>query len=142
MVLDALHCITGVWTLVGIYWLLSALQSKPAVRRQNRLSRVVHLTIMAAALVLLFNSWTRIGVLGTRLFPEDDWIGWTGFAITVAGCAFAVWARAMLGANWSAAITLKQNHELVRNGPYAVVERLAIQMESEGIMLASAQSIQ
>jgi protein-S-isoprenylcysteine O-methyltransferase Ste14 len=121
MLFGAWHCIEWVWSLVGIYWLLGALRSKRAVRRQTRLSRVIHLTIMATALFLLFNGWARIGVLGARLFPERNWIAWVGFAITVAGCTFAVWARVLLGTNWSATITVKQNHELVRNGPYAVV---------------------
>src|SRR5262249_34588662 len=115
MPLDAWHWIEWVWTMVGIFWLLGALRSKRAVRRQTRLSRVIHLTIMATALILLFNGWAGIGVLGARLFPEGNWIGWIGFAITVAGCTFAVWARVLLGANWSATITVKQNHELVRN---------------------------
>ena len=30
-------------------------------------------------------------------------------------------ARAWLGGNWSAEVTLKQGHELVRDGPYALV---------------------
>ena len=48
-------------------------------------------------------------------------IWWTGFAVTVAGAAFAIWARLLLGANWSATVTVKQNHELKRTGPYAIV---------------------
>jgi protein-S-isoprenylcysteine O-methyltransferase Ste14 len=33
----------------------------------------------------------------------------------------AVWARVFLGANWSATVTIKQDHEIIRNGPYALV---------------------
>ena len=40
-------------------------------------------------------------------------------ALIAAGLAFAVWARAHLGRNWSGAVTVKQGHELVRSGPYA-----------------------
>jgi protein-S-isoprenylcysteine O-methyltransferase Ste14 len=107
--------------LVGIYWAVGALRSKPVTRREKRLSRVFHLTIMAVALVLLFSNSARIWILGARLIPEYHWIGWAGLSLTVAGCAFAVWARALLGSNWSATVTVKQNHEFVRTGPYALV---------------------
>src|SRR5208282_2982414 len=41
--------------------------------------------------------------------------------ITVAGLLFAVWARVHLGRNWSRSVTIKQDHELIATGPYAVV---------------------
>jgi protein-S-isoprenylcysteine O-methyltransferase Ste14 len=34
------------------------------------------------------------------------------------GIAFAIWARAHLGANWSAAVSIRADHELIRTGPY------------------------
>ena len=39
----------------------------------------------------------------------------------VAGLFFAVWAREHLGGNWSQAVTIKEGHELITTGPYAVV---------------------
>src|SRR5205814_7527021 len=32
--------------------------------------------------------------------------------------AFSVWARVYLGGNWSAAVAVKADHELIRTGPY------------------------
>ena len=46
---------------------------------------------------------------------------WLGAAVTVAGFLFAVWAREHLGRNWSRSVTIKQGHELITTGPYAVV---------------------
>jgi protein-S-isoprenylcysteine O-methyltransferase Ste14 len=109
------------WLLVGIYWLVTALRAKPVARRERLLTRVVHLAIMTVACVLLFSGSARVGVLGARPLPESAGSGWAGLGLTVAGCAFAVWARAWLGPNWSATVTRKQGHELVRSGPYAVV---------------------
>jgi hypothetical protein len=37
--------------------------------------------------------------------------------ITALGIAFAIWARAHLGANWSAAVSIRADHELIRTGP-------------------------
>jgi protein-S-isoprenylcysteine O-methyltransferase Ste14 len=44
-----------------------------------------------------------------------------GIALTVAGFAFAIWARAHLGRNWSIGVTSKVQHELIRTGPYRLV---------------------
>jgi Isoprenylcysteine carboxyl methyltransferase (ICMT) family len=33
----------------------------------------------------------------------------------------ALWARVTIGRNWSASVTLKKGHELIRTGPYALV---------------------
>ena len=118
---DVYRWINLTWILVGIYWVVSAPGAKPAVRREELGSRVFHMTIMIAAFALLFSSSTGVGVLGVRFIPDYDWVRWAGLGLTVAGCAFAVWARAMLGSNWSATVAVKQNHELVRSGPYAVV---------------------
>ncbi|HXC97510.1 MAG TPA: isoprenylcysteine carboxylmethyltransferase family protein [Edaphobacter sp.] len=45
----------------------------------------------------------------------------TGAVVTVVGLLFAVWARRHLGSNWSQAVTVKQGHELITTGPYALV---------------------
>jgi protein-S-isoprenylcysteine O-methyltransferase Ste14 len=37
------------------------------------------------------------------------------------GLALAVWARRHLGRNWSGIVTVKQDHELIRSGPYGLV---------------------
>ena len=39
----------------------------------------------------------------------------------VVGLLFAVWARVYLGGNWSSEVTIKQDHELITTGPYALV---------------------
>ena len=42
-----------------------------------------------------------------------------GALLTVAGVAFAIWARRHIGKNWSAQVTIRKEHELIRSGPYA-----------------------
>ena len=44
---------------------------------------------------------------------------WTGVVLTWAGIAIALWARWHLGQYWSGRITLKEDHKLIRAGPYA-----------------------
>jgi protein-S-isoprenylcysteine O-methyltransferase Ste14 len=68
-------------------------------------------------------STTRIPLrwLYFQLWPSGFWPFWSGAAVTVAGILFAVWAREHLGRNWSRSVTIKQGHELITTGPYAVV---------------------
>ena len=55
------------------------------------------------------------------LIPHDAAAALLGSLLCVSGLAFAVWARLTLGRNWSSAVTLKLDHELVRRGPYGLV---------------------
>jgi protein-S-isoprenylcysteine O-methyltransferase Ste14 len=41
--------------------------------------------------------------------------------VCLAGLVITVWARVVLGRNWSGSITYKENHELVEQGPYRFV---------------------
>jgi protein-S-isoprenylcysteine O-methyltransferase Ste14 len=60
-------------------------------------------------------------VLGERFLPRGAWWFWIGAATTAGGLLFSVWARRHLGANWSQAVTVKEGHELITSGPYALV---------------------
>src|SRR5260370_30926473 len=45
-------------------------------------------------------------------------LGVTGVVLTAVGVALGMWARLVLGENWSAAVSIRKNHELIRMGPY------------------------
>jgi protein-S-isoprenylcysteine O-methyltransferase Ste14 len=62
---------------------------------------------------------STLGVLNRRFLPERGWIAMLGAVLTAAGVAFAIWARRHIGKNWSAQVTIRQEHELIRSGPYA-----------------------
>ncbi|TIV74028.1 MAG: isoprenylcysteine carboxylmethyltransferase family protein, partial [Mesorhizobium sp.] len=63
--------------------------------------------------------------------PVGTVLGGIGAAITVAGMALLVWARQALGRNWSQTVSAKQEHELVRSGPYG---RLRHPMYTGGLL--------
>jgi protein-S-isoprenylcysteine O-methyltransferase Ste14 len=44
-----------------------------------------------------------------------------GLLVALIGVAFSIWARLILGSNWSNRVTVKENHTLVRTGPYRIV---------------------
>ncbi len=73
------------------------------------------------AIVLLSTTRIPLPWLYFQLWPVGLWPFWLGAAVTIAGLLFAVWAREHLGRNWSRSVTIKQGHELITTGPYAVV---------------------
>ncbi len=118
---NIVRVIDAVWIALGILWWAGAATAKQNARTEPPMSRLVHLVIMVSAFAMLFYPPLRIGVLAMRWLPDTAVTGYTGLAITLAGAAFAIWARLYIGRNWSANVTIKQDHELVRGGPYAVV---------------------
>jgi protein-S-isoprenylcysteine O-methyltransferase len=107
--------------IVGIVWAIGAVITKRTTRIEAAGSRVVQIVLFTAAFFLLFSARARLGPLAWRFVPESAGSAYAGLALTIAGAAFAVWARVFLGGNWSSSVTIKENHTLVRTGPYSVV---------------------
>lgn len=109
------------WLAVLFLWLGTSVTSKPTVRTQSVSSRLVQLGLGILAYFLMFDTDLAVGPLAARFVPVSPLTSYIGLALTLAGIAFAIWARFFLGTNWSATVTVKQNHQLVRSGPYAIV---------------------
>src|SRR5690349_14803418 len=109
------------WITIGIVWLVGAFATKPVERIQTRTSRPAHTLVFFLAALLLLRAPLYFGVLSQRFVPRSLIVGYTGLALTIGGFAIAIWARFYLGRNWSARVTIKKDHELVRAGPYAIV---------------------
>ncbi|HLH03329.1 MAG TPA: isoprenylcysteine carboxylmethyltransferase family protein [Bryobacteraceae bacterium] len=106
-----------IWIVVLAAWILTSFWSKKTIRKQSRGSRLGQIGLGVLAGVLLSGRIWK----GPQLIPQNAETGWVGLALTLAGVALALWARFVLGRNWSGTVTVKHNHELVRGGPYRVV---------------------
>jgi protein-S-isoprenylcysteine O-methyltransferase Ste14 len=106
------------WTVLAVYWIVGVFGRNRATRRENPLARLTHTLFMAAAFVLLTSRGAFSGLFQGRFVPDLAWIGWLGALLTAMGVAFAVWARAHLGKQWSGDVTIRRDHELIRTGPY------------------------
>ena len=115
------NLIHGLWIALGTIWVIGSIRSKPTIRSQATAARTIHLILLVIASILVFQSWSGFGPLGRQLYPRSAATDWIGLGMTAAGVAFAAWARFFLGGNWSATVTLKEHHTLVRGGPYALV---------------------
>ncbi|MGH7246707.1 MAG: methyltransferase family protein [Pseudomonadota bacterium] len=116
-----IRIIDAAWILAGIVWAVGRLLSKQTARAQSPESRVVNVCLMALVAVLLCTRKLRYGPLAWRFVPASSGVAYAAVALTLAGVGFAIWARFFLGRNWSGIVTIKQDHSLVRRGPYAVV---------------------
>ncbi|HLY43427.1 MAG TPA: isoprenylcysteine carboxylmethyltransferase family protein [Terracidiphilus sp.] len=110
-----------VWIAFLVYWQIKAVHTKTTTRLEPAASRIVR--VLAFVIVIVLLSTTRIPLpwLYRQLWPVGLWPFWLGAGITVAGLLFAVWARVHLGRNWSRSVTIKEDHELITSGPYALV---------------------
>jgi protein-S-isoprenylcysteine O-methyltransferase Ste14 len=111
------------WLAWGAYWFAASVGAKPARRQVSVLSRAAHITPLAIAVLLdtvrpgpFVPGWSQW--LLQSLWPQGAATDWAGTLILAAGLAFAIWARVILGGNWSGTVTIKENHELIRTGPY------------------------
>jgi len=109
------------WIGFLLYWQIKAAGTKATERLEPAASRIVRSLVFLGAIVLL--SWPHIPVswLCRPFLAQGPWTFWLGAAITAAGLLFAVWAREHLGINWSRSVTIKQDHQLIVTGPYALV---------------------
>jgi protein-S-isoprenylcysteine O-methyltransferase Ste14 len=109
------------WLAWAAYWWVAAFGAKRVERREPWRSRLVHILPLVAAGWLLWADRLPGSFLNERIFPWAPWIFCTAVLITAIGLSFAVWARIHLGRNWSGTVTIKQEHELIGSGPYAIV---------------------
>jgi len=106
------------WVLFSLYWEIEAKNSAPALSSESKTARMVHVVLSNIAVVLII---LPIRGLNQRFEPDALPIKVAGLAAECAGLALAIWARRVLGRNWSGEITIKEDHELVRSGPYKLI---------------------
>jgi protein-S-isoprenylcysteine O-methyltransferase Ste14 len=122
-----------VWVLWIAVWLVASLRTKAVVQRESAGSRLLYsLPLWVSAFLLLLGKRTHLGAaliaagapsawLYERFVPLYPGIIWIGAPLVLVGILISFWARFHLGGNWSATVTVKQDHELVRTGPYRYV---------------------
>jgi protein-S-isoprenylcysteine O-methyltransferase Ste14 len=91
---------------------------KSVKKRETVEERIRHIAPMLVGFWLLFGRVQTIAWFEQVVIPRTAGVLWTGVALTALGVLISVWARLALGGNWSGVVTLKENHELIRNGPY------------------------
>lgn len=109
------------WIILVVYILANITTGKDVKTRETGSARAVVISIQVIAFVLLFGS--TIGILppGRRFVHDTLSLKIVGSLLTAGGIAVVLRSRQHLGRFWSARITLKVGHQLIRSGPYAHV---------------------
>jgi len=107
------------WIVFVVYWIMGALKTRATHERESAASRIAILLIEIAGYVLIFSPSAGAGFLGTRFMSRTMVSAILGVVLTWSGIGLAIWARYHLAEYWSARITIKEDHQLIRTGPYS-----------------------
>lgn len=110
-----------IWIVFGSFWALAAFVQKRNARRQTFGSRAIQVSIILLVLMPFFIERRHVGLLYRHLYPNLLVVQNFGVLLLLLGFGFAVWARIVLGRNWSGMVTVKEDHTLITRGPYAWV---------------------
>src|SRR3954462_8415938 len=110
----------ALWLVWLAGWWLGALKSARTVARASPGSQLIYSIFTWIGAALLFFNVVRGGIFSAALYPSLRTVAWTGVALVALGLAYAVWARLHLGKLWSARVTLKTEHRIIKTGPYAI----------------------
>ena len=105
------------WLAWWAYWYVAAHGVKRVRRRESVRSRLGHILPLVIS-GLLIALPTLPGWLGQCFLPRSWILYGIGVGVVAAGLGFSIWARRVLGGNWSGTVTLKEDHELIQSGPY------------------------
>jgi protein-S-isoprenylcysteine O-methyltransferase Ste14 len=112
------YAIPALWIAWLLYWSIAALGAKTTLRVESFSSQLSHFVPLVLGVALLTTPHLPFAWLATRFLPRFATWFWLGLTLVVVGLGFSVAARIWLGGNWSGKVTLKQDHELIRSGPY------------------------
>lgn len=136
MTFGGANLIGTLWLAWAVYWFVASRRVKATRREESPLSRAAHIVPLGVAAWMLWAPHLPQHILEGRFLPAVPATYWTGVVLVVLGLLFAIWARNVLGRNWSGTVTLKENHELIRSGPYRYVRHPIY----TGLLLAFAGS--
>ena len=100
------------------FWIITAFSTKKTTYKAG--GWILRL-IFYGVIILVIYLQNSVSFFSISLWPNSFIIEIIADVVTVVGLFIMLWARVVLGRNWSANIVLKENHSLITNGPYAYV---------------------
>ncbi len=112
------NLVSALWIATAIVWVALAFGNKRTIARRGLTGLI---PVAAVAVIVLTPTSLRRSGLLHQLWASSTILWVIALLLVASGSAFAIWARLTIGRNWSSTVTLKQDHELVRRGPYSIV---------------------
>lgn len=120
--------IYAAWILLVIYLIFAALDVKPDKQRHLGQSFALTAAIIVSFLLPHVHIFRFV-----NFAPVNTPVSAIGIFLSLGGIALLVWARQVLGRNWSQTVSAKVDQELVTNGPYRYIRH---PMYSGGLIAA------
>ncbi len=133
------NIISACWGVFFFVWLVAAIFAKRTVYRESAARRVRYLVPVVLGWFLVFRGQHLPPPFGLEIIPHTGAVLVLASILCVCGLGLCLWARAVLGRNWSGTTTLKENHELIVRGPYRLL-RHPIYTGLLAMLLATALS--
>jgi protein-S-isoprenylcysteine O-methyltransferase Ste14 len=109
------------WAIFFTYWFSSALRDRaPLKRTPGRISLLTAIAVPIMLLSLIVGLYVP-EILTERFLPDSLPLALAGMVLTLCGLGFAVWARKHLGKSWTGQPAIREDHKIVRTGPYSTV---------------------
>lgn len=108
------------WGTMAAVWLAGAPFTKAKQRTVAGTDRLRQFLILSTGFALIGYGWKHLGALNAPIWRQSDGMQLLGLIVTCIGILYAIWARLTLGSNWSGRPMVKQGHELIMRGPYAL----------------------
>jgi protein-S-isoprenylcysteine O-methyltransferase Ste14 len=114
-----------VWMFFLVVWASAWLRSSIALRTAYPWLDGLHLVLVGAGILLMvlspLHSLPYQWLLSQSFLPTFNPLTHIASGLTAAGMILAIWARFILGRQWNTTISIQENHELIRRGPYRIV---------------------
>ncbi len=107
--------------ILGAVWLVALLRTKMIQERAPFGTRLAYGIPVVLSFYLAFDGHVPYNWLYADSLSGSRGLDVLGVTLTALGVGLAIWARFYLGGNWSSAVTVKVDHQLIRTGPYAWV---------------------
>ncbi|PYR96931.1 MAG: hypothetical protein DMG15_26290 [Acidobacteria bacterium] len=116
--------LTGQFVLICVvvfivFWIVKAFSTKRTIEATQ--SQNIWISVVIAIFVFLIGWRGRSLASGPPLWPHNLTTGLIADVVTFLGLLLTLWARVVLGGNWSSGVAFKEQHELIERGPYAHV---------------------
>jgi protein-S-isoprenylcysteine O-methyltransferase Ste14 len=111
----------AMWAGWLAYWAIAARGAKATQWREPLSANCLHYTLALLGAIVLVVPRATPAILAQPFLPPNPITASIGIILTALGLAIAIAARIKLADNWSAAVEIKDDHTLIRSGPYRYV---------------------
>jgi protein-S-isoprenylcysteine O-methyltransferase Ste14 len=110
------------WTTVAlVYAALGINAKKQSAIKEKPSSRLMYLLCLATGMAMIFYTSLPFGKLTQQIYTPNVAFDILGVVLLFSGIIFSLWARFLIGSNWSGTVMIKEKHELIQKGPYSIV---------------------